>query len=199
MPRCFHFGYRRKIGLLGGSFNPAHEGHIALSEAARKLAKCDEIWWLVSPQNPLKSSKDMADFKTRLSFAREFTKGKNWLRVVDIEQSAGISKSIDVMKMLKSHARKSKFIWLMGSDNLRQLPLWYEAKKLPYLMPFMVFRRSDDFYPSLESKGRYLFGRTGRVKKAHSLFHAKTPCLYIDSAFHQPVSSTQIRAKGSWR
>ena len=199
MPRCFHFGYRRKIGLLGGSFNPAHEGHLALSEKARKMARCDEIWWLVSPQNPLKTSKNMADFQTRLSFAREFAKGKSWLRVVDIEQTAGTSKSVDVMKLLKSRARKSRFIWLMGSDNLRQLPLWHEAKTLAHLMPFMVFRREADFYPSLESKGRYLFGRTGRVKKAASLFQKNPPCLYLDSAFYQPVSSTQIRAKGAWQ
>ena len=198
MPRCFHFGYRRKIGLLGGSFNPAHDGHIRLSEQARKIAHCDEIWWLVSPQNPLKSSDNMADFETRLSFARACAHGKNWLRVVDIERQAQMTKSLDVMTFLRQRAPKARFIWLMGSDNLIQLPQWHEARRLPYLMPFMIFRRSQDFYPSLNSKGRHLWPQKGRVKKAVKLFGKQRPALFIDTAFHQPISSTQLRSHGHW-
>ena len=195
MPRCFHFGYRRKIGLLGGSFNPAHQGHLALSEKALKHARCDEIWWLVSPQNPLKSADDMADFETRLSGARAIAGAKSWLRVLDIEQISQINKSIDVMRLLRQRARKASFIWLMGSDNLIQLPKWYEAQKLPFIMPFMVFRRGSDFYPSLHSKGRALFKSKGRVKTPHKLFTKKPPALYIDTKFHQPISPTILRAQ----
>ena len=195
MPRCFQFGYRRKIGVLGGSFNPAHEGHLALSEQARKSAQCDEIWWLVSPQNPLKSAENMADFQTRLNSARQIAKGKSWLRVLDIEYQAKINKSSDVMRLLRQRARKARFIWLMGSDNLIQLPKWHEAQRLPYLMPFMVLRRGDDFYPSIKSKGRYLCGQKGRVRRPQKLFSKKPPALYVDTAFHNPISATIIRAQ----
>ena len=88
-PRVFHYGYQRKIGLLGGSFNPAHEGHIALSEKVRRAIKCDEIWWLVSPQNPLKSSDDMADFERRLSYARTLVANKPFIKVIRLEQDIG--------------------------------------------------------------------------------------------------------------
>ena len=195
MPRCFQFGYRRKIAVLGGSFNPAHQGHLALSEQARKIAKCDEIWWLVSPQNPLKSSENMADFQTRLEGARQIAGSRRWLRVLAIEHQAQINKSVDVMRLLQLRARKARIIWLMGSDNLIQLPKWHEAPILPYLMPFMVFRRGGDFYPSLQSKGRALFRTKGRVKHPHKLFTKKPPALYIDTAFHQPISSTMLRAQ----
>ena len=195
MPRCFQFGYRRKIGVLGGSFNPAHEGHLALSEQARKSAQCDEIWWLVSPQNPLKSAEDMADFRTRLSGARAIAGAKSWLRVLDIEQTSQINKSVDVMRLLRHRARKAHFIWLMGSDNLIQLPKWYEAQKLPFIMPFMVLRRGDDFYPSINSKGRYLCGQKGRVRHPQKLFSTKPPALYVDTAFHNPISATILRAQ----
>ena len=193
MPRCFHFQHQRKIGLLGGSFNPAHDGHLALSEQARKIGKCDEIWWLVSPQNPLKSSDNMAAFETRLSYARELAAGKNWLRVLDIEHQAQLSKSVDIMQLLRRRAPKVQFIWLIGSDNLIQLPHWHEAKKLTYLMPFMVFRRGADFYPSLASKGRALWRSNHQVKTASHLFRKKPPALYIDTKFDKPISATKIR------
>ena len=190
-PRVFHYGYRRKIGLLGGSFNPAHEGHVALSEKVRRTIKCDEIWWLVSPQNPLKSSDDMADFERRLSYARALVANKPFIKVIRLEQDIGTRFSYDSVRYIKSRAPHAQFYWLIGTDNLCQLPHWHKAKAFTRLVPFIAVRRKDSFYQAVASKGRAQFRCHNRIKQ--------TPYLRILSDFHAPQSATSLRKSGFWQ
>ena len=107
-----------RIGLLGGSFNPAHSGHRAITMAAIEALGLDEVWWLVSPGNPLKDkATDMAPFNVRFASARKMA-GHAPIRVSAIEQRLGTRYTVDTLAKVQRLYRGHEFIWLMGEDNL---------------------------------------------------------------------------------
>jgi nicotinate-nucleotide adenylyltransferase len=130
----------RTIGLLGGSFNPAHAGHRDMSLHAIKRLGLYQVWWLVSPQNPLKSSLGMAPIKQRIGHARE-TANHPKIIVTNIEQHLGTRYTIDTLRALKRRFPHTRFVWLMGADNLSQMPLWRDWADIFRLVPVAVFRR----------------------------------------------------------
>jgi len=190
LPAVFSYPYRQKIGLLGGSFNPAHDGHIALSKQAKQAGKMAEIWWLVSPQNPLKSSADMAEFDRRLAFAKTLCAPYPWIRVLALESQAGTKYSYDTIRFLKQRAPRAAFTWVMGSDNLVQFPKWYKAREMACQIPFMVVRRASSHYACLAGQGRQYFRRYHSDKK--------TPRLTLIHDFHDGHSGTALRHAGFW-
>ena len=190
LPAVFSYAYRRKIGLLGGSFNPAHEGHIALSKHAKRAGRLAQIWWLVSPQNPLKSAADMAAFDKRLAVARALCAPYPWLYVLALESQSGTSYSYDTVTFLKQRASRASFTWLMGSDNLVQFPRWYKARPMARQIPFMVVRRAPSHYPSLAGQGRQYFRRYHSTKA--------TPRLTLIRDFHDSRSGSALRQAGFW-
>ena len=119
------FGSRQsqRIGLLGGSFNPAHEGHLHISLIALKRLRLDAVWWLVAPQNPLKPSKGMADIDTRLANARAMADHPRVV-VTDLERRLGTVYTIDSITRLQTVYPRLRFVWLMGADNVVQFPRW---------------------------------------------------------------------------
>src|SRR5205814_9002 len=117
------------VGLLGGSFNPAHEGHRHISLYALKMLGLDAVWWMVSPQNPLKSKKDMAPLKTRMQSARDVSRHPK-IFVTDIETHLGTQYTADTLSSLQEHFPRTKFVWLMGTDNLRQIHRWQEWQSI---------------------------------------------------------------------
>src|SRR5437762_4495686 len=113
-----------RIGLLGGSFNPAHRGHRHISLLATRALGLDEVWWLVSPGNPLKEgAKDMAPFEARLQSAKAMARGAR-IRASDFEQLEGTRYTIDTVKKLKLMHPEHRFIWLLGSDTLPNFHKW---------------------------------------------------------------------------
>ncbi|MBO0712928.1 MAG: nicotinate-nicotinamide nucleotide adenylyltransferase, partial [Acetobacteraceae bacterium] len=115
----------RRIGLLGGSFNPAHGGHLHVSLLALRHLALDEIWWLVSPQNPLKPADGMAPFANRLEQARRVAAEHPRIRVTDLENRLGASRyTADTLQALRRRFPRLRFVWLMGGDNLVQIPRW---------------------------------------------------------------------------
>lgn len=130
----------RRIGLLGGSFNPAHAGHLAISLYALKRLQLDQIWWLVSPQNPLKSAKGMASLADRVASAETLAAHPRIL-VTSIESELGTRYTVDTLKRLKQRFPRTDFVWLMGSDNLRQAHRWRRWQTLFESVPVAVFRR----------------------------------------------------------
>jgi nicotinate-nucleotide adenylyltransferase len=143
-----------RIGLLGGSFNPAHEGHRHASERALALLDLDSVWWLVSPQNPLKPEEGMAEFEARLAGARREARNPR-IKVSGIEQELGTRFTIDTVRALKHRFPRVRFVWLMGSDNLLQLPRWRDWEELIAIVPIAVVARP----------GSALAARTGRVAR----------------------------------
>jgi nicotinate-nucleotide adenylyltransferase len=130
-----------RIGLLGGSFNPAHNGHRHISLAAMDALGLDQLWWLVSPGNPLKEgAKDMAPFEARMKSARKTAKGTR-IRVSDFEQRRGTRYTVDTVRELKSVYPKHDFIWLLGSDTLPNFHKWRDWRGLALEVPIAVIRR----------------------------------------------------------
>ncbi len=127
-------------GLLGGSFNPAHGGHRAISLKAIDALGLDELWWLVSPGNPLKPKAGMAPLPARLASARRMAR-RAPIRATGIEAELGTRYTIDTLKMLVRRYPDRQFIWIMGADNLVQLPQWRDWRGIARLMPIAVIAR----------------------------------------------------------
>ena len=133
-----------KIGLLGGSFNPAHEGHIYISTKSLEILGLDEIWWLVAKQNPLKQTDGMASFATRFSYSKELTKNYPKIIVSNFEQKQDSAYSFDIIKRIIEEYPQNKFVWLMGADNLVQFKKWHNWKGILNIIPFAVLNRKID-------------------------------------------------------
>jgi len=182
-----------RIGLLGGSFNPAHEGHLHLSRVALARLRLDYVWWLVSPQNPLKPGEGMADFAARLAHAREVARHPRVI-ATGIEDAIGTRYTIDTIARLKRRFPRAHFVWLMGSDNLVQIPLWRRWKEIFCALPAAVVTRP----------GSALSGRVGKAARRLPLYSGdavfasrRPPALAILEARRSPISGTAIRAAGA--
>jgi nicotinate-nucleotide adenylyltransferase len=130
----------KRVGLLGGSFNPAHGGHRAISLFAIRALKLDELWWLVSPGNPLKDPAGMAPLEARFASARRLARG-SVIRPTVVEARLGTRYTIDTLKALKTRHPDHKFIWLMGSDNLLQFDQWKSWREIARTVPIAVIAR----------------------------------------------------------
>ena len=148
----------RRIGLLGGSFNPAHRGHLHLSLTALKCLDLDEVWWLVSPQNPLKPVAGMAPFADRLEQARQIAAGHNRIRVTDLENRLGGSHyTADTLRILRRRFPRLRFVWLMGGDNLAQIPHWERWTEIFRTVPIAVFDRPSYSLKALAGRAAQAF------------------------------------------
>ncbi len=183
----------RRIGLLGGSFNPAHEGHRAISLEALKRLRLHRVWWLVSPQNPLKPTEGMADFSLRMASARAVAGADPRLVVSDLEQRLHTHYSIDTMRWLTSRL-PARYVWLMGADNLAQLPRWRLWRQLIQLVPIAIFDRDPYSYEALAGRVARTYAAKRRAERdAPLLVQGHPPAwVYLRLRRHS-VSSTAIR------
>jgi len=183
---------RLRIGLLGGSFNPAHHGHLAISlEALRRLG-LDRVWWLVAPQNPLKSTRDMAGFAERFASAEAVARHPR-IVVSDLEERLGTRYTVDTLRRLqrRCHAR---FVWLIGADNLVQLPRWRGWREIAERVPIAVFDREPYSYRAVAGRVAKCYRAARRPERAAAtLADAAPPAwVFLHQRRHQ-VSSTAIR------
>lgn len=128
------------VGLLGGSFNPAHGGHRRMSLAAMDRLQLDELWWLVSPQNPLKPVAGMAPLEARLASARAVARHPR-IRVSAIEAELGTQLTVDTVQALRRRYPQVRFLWLMGADNLLQFHRWADWRTIARTVPIVVLAR----------------------------------------------------------
>lgn len=182
-----------RIGLLGGSFNPAHAGHVHVSDVALKRLGLNYVWWLVSPQNPLKPSKGMAPFGERLARARACAMHPR-IRVTGIEAALGTRYTVDTVRALKRRFPRVRFVWLMGSDNLREFSRWRRWPFLAAMVPIAVVMRPGSTLAPLQAR---LFKRfaAARVRDPASLADARPPALAIIDGPRHNASATAIRAR----
>lgn len=187
---------RRRIGLLGGSFNPAHGGHLHISRLALSRLDLDEIWWLVSPQNPLKPSTGMAPFDERLRYAAAIAAADRRIRVTDIEARLGpTTYTADTLKALRRRFARTRFVWLMGGDNLAQIPYWQRWQDIFRTVPIAVFARPGSSRKALAGAAAHRFVGARVPVVAGRLLAEMTPPAWV--FFHtrlDPRSATQIRA-----
>lgn len=128
------------VGLLGGSFNPAHGGHRRISLFARDALGLDAVWWLVSPGNPLKPQAGMAPLPARLVSATRMAR-RAPIRATAIERELGSRFTVDTLRALMRRYPKHRFVWLMGADNLAQFHRWKNWRELARCMPIAVIAR----------------------------------------------------------
>jgi nicotinate-nucleotide adenylyltransferase len=179
-----------RIGLLGGSFNPPHEGHLHISDIALKRLGLDYVWWLVSPQNPLKSARDTAPLDSRVSLAARLVH-KRRILVTDAERVLGTRFTIDTLKRLTRRFPEPKFVWLMGSDNLVSFDRWKGWPQIVALVPIAVVMRPGSMLAPLSAKAMQRF-RCAR-KSVRGFVRAKPPALAVIGGPRNPQSSTAIR------
>lgn len=129
-----------RIGLLGGSFNPAHDGHLHASLLVLKRLELDYVWWLVSPQNPLKPTTGMVGLRGRLARAARMTRNRRII-VTAIEAELGTVYTVDTLAALMRRFPAIHFVWVMGSDNLVQISHWHRWWKIFALVPVAVVAR----------------------------------------------------------
>jgi nicotinate-nucleotide adenylyltransferase len=187
---------RGAIGLLGGSFNPAHEGHRHVSLLALQKLKLDEIWWLVSPQNPLKPRNDMAPLEERLSRARKIVARDRRIKVTDIETTLGTRYTADTIDALQRQFPRLDFVWLMGADNLAQISRWDRWQSIFQAVPIAVFDRPAYSLSALKAKAAQRYSsRRVAPEQAGELAALEPPAwTFIRLRLH-PASATQIRAQ----
>ena len=129
-----------RTGLLGGSFNPAHAAHRQISLTAARALGLDDLWWLVSPGNPLKPDAGMAPLSVRLKSAQRAAR-RSLIRPTAIERQLGTRYTVDSLRALKRRYPNRKFIWLMGADNLAQFNNWKDWRTIARMMPIAVIAR----------------------------------------------------------
>jgi nicotinate-nucleotide adenylyltransferase len=184
----------RRIGILGGSFNPAHGGHLDISRAAIQRLGLDEVWWLVSPQNPLKPVAGMAPFAERLAKARAAAAKDRRIKVTDIEARLGTRYTAETLRLIVRRYRDVRFVWLMGADNLSQIAAWRSWQQIFHLLPIAVFARPSYCFEALAAKAARRFARH-RLKEGagRSLAKADPPAwLFVHSRLNR-TSATEIR------
>jgi nicotinate-nucleotide adenylyltransferase len=181
--------------LLGGSFNPAHDGHRHVSLLALAHLGLDEVWWLVSPQNPLKPVSGMASLSSRREAACLAARHPR-IRVTDVETALGTRYTADTLARVARTWRGLDFVWLMGADNLAQMARWRRWSSIFHIMPIAVFDRSRYSLSALAGLAAQRFRRWRIPERAVAGIAKRRPPAWV--FFHtrlHPASATGIRAR----
>ena len=190
----FHDSRRLRIGLFGGSFNPAHEGHLHVSELAARALELDEVWWLVSPQNPLKPTGDMAGLQRRILDARRLAGARAGIRVFAPEVHFGSTLTWRTIATMTRRCPRHRFCWIMGADNLAGFTRWRRHRLIVASIPIAVIDRPGYSYEAL-SRGRLVMRarRTPRRLAAgmRAGNHAPAWCFIAGRRHH--ASATDLR------
>jgi len=192
--RLPRFGDRRRmrVGLLGGSFNPAHEGHRHVATLARRRLRLDQVWLLVSPGNPLKPRDGMAAFAQRMDGARRLGDGR---RVVatGIEAAFGTSFTVDTLRLLLRRFPRAHFVWLMGADILVQLPRWRRWVDMLRRIAFVVLPRQRYTRQALAGQAARRMRHARRAESAAVTLPGNAPGWAVLTAPLNTASATAIR------
>ena len=186
------------IGLLGGSFDPAHSGHVHITKQAIGRFGLTHVWWLVSPGNPLKVQGPAAMDK-RLLRARAMMQHPRVV-VSDIEARLGTRYTAETLSRLMSLHQGVRFVWLMGADNLAQLHLWQDWQWIMEHVPVGVLARPGDRISARMSPAARLYARYRISGRASQLLgRAEAPAWCFVNVPMMAQSSSAIRARGEWR
>ncbi|HCR86045.1 MAG TPA: nicotinate (nicotinamide) nucleotide adenylyltransferase [Alphaproteobacteria bacterium] len=167
-----------KIGILGGSFNPAHLGHLHISKVAYKKLSLKQVWWVVSPQSPMKNEYKL-NFAERLISAENIAEGSPYIKVTDIEKKLFKNShkfyTISLIRRLKAKYKTYEFCFIIGADNLLSLHKWYKWRQLIKEVDFVCISREGSRYRQLAS----IASKTKKIQ-------------FIEAALLK-ISSTEIR------
>lgn len=182
-----------RIGLLGGSFNPAHSGHRDISLTALARLRLDRVWWLVSPQNPLKSSDGMANLSHRVETARKIANHPR-IDVTDIEVALGTQYTRDTLAHLCTVYPHVYFVWVMGADNMIQLPKWLGWQQIMRTVPVAIVDRPGFGLKAQLGQVAQTFNRERIAEEEAALLPTLKPPAWV--MLHDtlnPISATGLR------
>jgi nicotinate-nucleotide adenylyltransferase len=187
----------QRIGLLGGSFDPPHRGHLHISKVALKRFKLDQVWWLVSPGNPLKQNAP-APMVDRMAACRKMANHPR-IKVTDFEAQVGTRYTAETLAALFKQRQGARFVWLMGADNLAQFHRWQHWQWIMQNLPVGVIARPGDRRKARKSKAAKIY-HDYRLRGPQSalLADAKLPAWCFINAPMMDVSSSAIRIQGGW-
>ncbi len=184
----------QRIGLFGGTFDPPHAGHLAISQCALKRLALDRVWWLVSPGNPLKSPQEHAGFASRLAEARRFVRDPR-IRVTGFEAALPSPYSAATIAFLRQRLPGVRFVWLMGADNLAAFHRWRLWREIFRTLPIAVIDRPGWHLPALASPAARAFARARLPEAAAPRLATRSPPAWVYLTVRlSPLSSTLLRA-----
>ena len=189
------FGQGQRIGLFGGSFNPAHYGHYMVALYAMKRLELDWVWWLVSPQNPLKDPSETGEYAARLAYTRKIARHPRFI-VTDIEKQIGSRTTAETLRALNPMLRQAHFLWIMGADSFANLHRWHDWLEIVGTMPLAVLARPGFSLRALGGPAASRFAECQLpADRARSLVTMKPPAWCFIPMPLRPESSTAIRRK----
>ena len=141
---------KNKIGILGGTFDPAHMGHIKISKEAKKKFRLNKVFWVITKKNPFKK-KSFLNLKKRINYAKKINVNNKFIKIYFFEDKIKSNKTIDLMKFLKNRYKKTEFFFIMGADNLINFHKWKNWNKIAEISKILVFDRLNYKSKSLKS------------------------------------------------
>lgn len=187
----------QRIGLLGGSFDPPHEGHVHITRWALRRLALDRVWWLVSPGNPLKAS-GPAEIRQRLASCRKIMQHPR-VDITDIERRLGSPYTAHTLASLRRRHPGVRWIWLMGADNLSGFHRWQSWTEIVETTPIAVMARPGEQLRAAGSPAARRYGQARlRQRGAAGLGNRHAPAWVLLTGPMSPASSTAIRRRGDW-
>jgi nicotinate-nucleotide adenylyltransferase len=189
-----------RIGLLGGSFNPPHLAHRAISLFAIKRLRLDRVWWLVTPGNPLKDNGRLHELEARARAAQQMADDPR-IEVTCLESVIGTRYTVDTVNYLRRRAPNLRFVWIMGADNLAQFHRWQNWQRIATQMPIAIIDRPPQSFraltaPAAQSLARYRLPESEAVRLANR----RAPAWVFLTGMKLNLSSTGLRnPDGSWK
>jgi len=182
-----------KIALFGGSFDPPHDGHKMVAEAALRALQVDYVWWLVTPQNPLKTTAPSTASGHRVAAVKKLVNNRRFI-VSDEENRLGTKYAVDTARRLKARYPRCKFIWLIGADNLSQMHHWKDWQGLMRSLPMAVYPRPGDSHKAAMAPAAAAFSwaRLNREAAAH-LADYQAPAWVMLDGKQSGLASSRLR------
>jgi len=196
-PRYLRMPYVEKgmaVGLFGGSFNPPHAGHALVAEIALRRLALDQLWWIVTPGNPLKSSRELAPLPERLRLSQEMARDPR-IKVTAFETSHNVRYTADTLALVRARNPGVNFVWVMGADNLRDFHRWQRWRQIATTFPIAVIDRPGatlSFLSSVVAK-TFDYARVDEID-APRLARMKAPAWTFIHGPRSSLSSSAIRA-----
>ena len=184
-----------RVGLFGGSFNPPHDGHRAASLLALRRLSLDRVWWLVTPNNPLKDARELAPLALRLEAARKVRRHPR-IEVTAIEAAIGATYSFETISYLKRRCPSVHFVWLMGADNFQYFDRWQRWREIAELVPIAIIDRPGFTLTATHGRAAVTLARNRlNETRASVLATVMPPALVFLHGPRSPKSSTELRRK----
>ena len=187
------FGEGQRIGLFGGSFNPAHRGHYMVALYALKRLQLDWVWWLVAPQNPLKDPAETDEYATRLAETRRLASHPRFV-VTDLERQLGSRTTADTLDRLRPVLQRGRFVWIMGADSFANLHRWHDWLDIPAALPLAILARPGYSLRALGGAAATRFDAAQLpMERSARLADSRPPAWVFIPMPLRPESSTAIR------